>query len=195
MRFVHLVEALSTVLQQQGLVPLLAGSSADPTYAQTVKDQLRHACPRAILVDSFLSPTALAAIFGYSVLNFHPCAYDAYGMTIVEAAAMGVPSVVAAGGTVGAVAIIGEDASIQVEMPFNTTATMVDENSNINNKHDYLPEESLDQLKRTLEMDPTELERLGQLAQTRALAWNEFAYGAALLRHLQNAVDKKQESN
>ena len=36
------------------------------------------------------------------MLNFHPCAYDAYGMTIVEAASQGAPSVVAAGGGVGA---------------------------------------------------------------------------------------------
>lgn len=41
-------------------------------------------------------------MFAATRLNIHPCAYDAYGMTIVEAASQGAPSLVAAGGAVGA---------------------------------------------------------------------------------------------
>ena len=48
-------------------------------------------------------------VYAETALNFHPCAYDAYGMTIVEAASQGAPSVVAAGGAVGATALLRAD--------------------------------------------------------------------------------------
>ena len=48
-------------------------------------------------------------VYAATVLNFHPCAYDAYGMTIVEAASQGAPSVVAAGGGVGATDLLTAD--------------------------------------------------------------------------------------
>jgi glycosyltransferase involved in cell wall biosynthesis len=41
------------------------------------------------------------------ILNFHPYAYDSYGMTIVEAAACGVPSIVLST-NIGAVAPLKE---------------------------------------------------------------------------------------
>jgi glycosyltransferase involved in cell wall biosynthesis len=41
-------------------------------------------------------------VYSHTLLNFHPCIYDAYGMTVVEAAAFSVPSVINKG-TAGAV--------------------------------------------------------------------------------------------
>ena len=46
--------------------------------------------------------------------NVHPCAYDAYGMTVVEAAACGAPSLLATGA--GAHALL-QEATVTVEMP------------------------------------------------------------------------------
>ena len=54
-------------------------------------------------------PSTAAQVYVQTVLNFHPCAYDAYGMTIVEAASRGAPSVVAAGGAVGATDLLSAD--------------------------------------------------------------------------------------
>lgn len=51
-----------------------------------------------VCLTRFLDPQ----VFSQTLLNFHPCVYDAYGMTVVEAAAFGVPSVVNKG-TAGAV--------------------------------------------------------------------------------------------
>ena len=48
--------------------------------------------PDAIIEERFLGPTELADIFSATALNIHPCLYDAYGMTIVEAASQGSPS-------------------------------------------------------------------------------------------------------
>eukprot|EP00965_Chrysotila_dentata_P138576 4583662-Pleurochrysis_carterae.AAC.2 len=59
------------------------------SVAEQVKRGLREACPDAVIIDSFLNPAGLASVLSRCALNFHPCAYDAYGMTIVEAAAFG----------------------------------------------------------------------------------------------------------
>eukprot|EP00438_Fugacium_kawagutii_P025659 Skav205804 [mRNA] locus=scaffold307:224736:225239:- [translate_table: standard] len=46
--------------------------------------------------------------------NVHPCAYDAYGMTVVEAAACGAASMLSTGA--GARALL-QEATLTVEMP------------------------------------------------------------------------------
>ncbi len=53
---------------------------------QMVKSRLRAAAPEALVVEHFLGPQQLADIYRATLLNVHPCSYDAYGMTVVEAA-------------------------------------------------------------------------------------------------------------
>ena len=62
-----------------------------------VKSRLRAAFPQAVIIADFMGPPSLAAIFSATALNFHPCEYDAYGMSLVEAAAFGAPSLVNGG--------------------------------------------------------------------------------------------------
>ena len=56
-------------------------------------------------------------------LNVHPCVYDAYGMTVVEAAAFGAPSCVQRGDLVGCAALLrqSEMEFIPVDWTLNTT--------------------------------------------------------------------------
>ena len=61
-------------------------------YAVGLKGRLRAVVPDAIIEERFIGPTELAKIFSATALNVHPCLYDAYGMTIVEAASQGAPS-------------------------------------------------------------------------------------------------------
>ena len=56
-----------------------------------MRARLLAAHPSAVVIESFLGPEALGAVFARTALNVHPCAYDAYGMTLVEAAAFGCP--------------------------------------------------------------------------------------------------------
>ncbi len=42
-----------------------------------------------VVEERFLGPADLARIFEATVLNVHPPLYDAYGMTVVEAASQG----------------------------------------------------------------------------------------------------------
>ncbi|KAI0559103.1 Glycosyltransferase 4 [Gracilaria domingensis] len=77
-----------------GITPVLCGAPSQPEYAQKLKQTLKSTVPEAVIVDEFLGPSAFAMLLQSSALNIHPALYEAYGMTIVEAAAMGCPSVV-----------------------------------------------------------------------------------------------------
>jgi glycosyltransferase involved in cell wall biosynthesis len=166
MRFVRFLKSIQDLLQQEKWTVVLAGARADPSYADEVESRLRIVCPNAvILTHSFLSPATMVSIYQRSVLNFHPCAYDAYGMTIIEAGACGVPSVVSSEG-VGALDLLGESC-IRVEMT----------------QHDGLSLESIRKIRRVL-ADASELERIGTSAKSKALEWDEQAYGQALLSHM-----------
>lgn len=49
--------------------------------------KLRSVAPKCEIVD-FCDPRPLADVFERTLLNFHPCEYDAYGMTVVEGVCM-----------------------------------------------------------------------------------------------------------
>ncbi|CAE7921735.1 PCMTD1 [Symbiodinium necroappetens] len=164
-RFLRFLQMAKDTLHELGLIPLLAGSSSDESYAAAVKAELKRLVPGAIIVDTFLTPKSLAAVFGRTALNFHPCAYDAYGMTIVEAAACAAPSVLA-GESVGAWALLGSH-SLCVDMP-------PDENE--------LSDEAAAAITNFLR-DP-EHELLGASARREALRWDEQAYGTRLLEFI-----------
>jgi glycosyltransferase involved in cell wall biosynthesis len=158
--FLHFVSANRATLDDCGFITLLAGSTADEPYARRIKDELQRAAPHAIIIDSFLSPKALAAVFSRTSINFHPCEYDAFGMTIIEAAAFGVPSVVSANGAVGASAIVGNGASIEVNM-----------------------NQGCEPMSSIL-CNPNGLTEIGEEARKRALSWDEEAYGKQLLEYI-----------
>ena len=95
MVFVNLVGSLHKlgVLQKLGLTPLMCASSQSE-YAQTVKAAFLKAVPTGRLEERFLGTEDLGEIYSHTLLNIHPCKYDAFGMTIVEAASLGAPSLV-----------------------------------------------------------------------------------------------------
>ena len=174
MRFVHFLESIRDILQNKQWTVVLAGARADPSYADEVEAKLKVVCPSAvILTHLFLSPATMVAMYQRAVLNFHPCAYDAYGMTIIEAGACGVPSVVSSEG-VGAVDLLN-DSCIRIEMAHHDRNT--------------LKPETVGDLRSVL-LNTSELERIGAAAQRKALQWNEHAYGEALLKHIEIHIEK-----
>lgn len=74
-------------LEVLGLTPFLCGvgGPANP-YGASIQDRLVSACPDSVLEKRFLGAKELASLYSETALNIHPCAYDAYGMTVVEAA-------------------------------------------------------------------------------------------------------------
>eukprot|EP01083_Nonionella_stella_P122633 369076_1 len=91
--FAKIMKSLSEqqTLQSLNLVPIMIGSVCDDAYAKEVYDTLPS---ETVIVNKFLSSTELISILNQTVLMIHPPLYDAYGMTIAEAAAAGVPSLI-----------------------------------------------------------------------------------------------------
>eukprot|EP00756_Hemistasia_phaeocysticola_P043856 Hpha_TRINITY_DN17433_c0_g1::TRINITY_DN17433_c0_g1_i1::g.85863::m.85863 len=75
------------------VVPYMVGAVADEAYGGSVFEVLRGK-EDGCIVKGFVGAGELAGIMQSSVLNVHPALNEAYGMTIVEAAAMGCPSIV-----------------------------------------------------------------------------------------------------
>jgi hypothetical protein len=90
-------------------------------------------------------------------------------MTIIEAAAFGVPSIVADGGQVGATSLLGNDAFIPANMA---------------EAYEGVPGmEALQQIM----LDSEALEVIGELARERGLAWDQDTYGALLVSMLEGS--------
>jgi glycosyltransferase involved in cell wall biosynthesis len=125
-RFVDICEAITladpTVWQRTGVIPLMAGASSQPDFAKALKTRFRQVVPHAIVVDEFLNPSQLSQLLQNAILNIHPARYEAFGMTIVEAASCGVPTVFNCAG-IGAAQILSPDegAAIAVDMDDITT--------------------------------------------------------------------------
>jgi hypothetical protein len=90
--------AIAAELSQRGvfkrleLQPLLVAASTS-AYAQEMVREFEEKVPEGQVERKFMTAQELAEVFARTVLNFHPCEYDAYGMTVVEAASQGAPSV------------------------------------------------------------------------------------------------------
>lgn len=94
-RFVELVAALAPTLAELGVVPFMAAApGGDPAYAAPLVDALRAATPQAEVATAFMGPADMGRVYAGSLLVVHPALADAYGMTLVEAAAFGAPSLV-----------------------------------------------------------------------------------------------------
>lgn len=78
--------------QAARVIPFLCGAApANSEYAETVRSRLRRCCPpgSCVVREDFVSPSELAAYWSASILNIHSAVYDAYGMSVAEAAALG----------------------------------------------------------------------------------------------------------
>jgi glycosyltransferase involved in cell wall biosynthesis len=193
-RFVAFIEmaANTGILEQLNLTVVLAGAVSDLNYAQQLHKRLLRAVPTAIIIDRFLSPFELGAVFAHTILNFHPPFYDAYGMTVIEAAAFGAPTVLA-GTSIGAFRLLGEDACIQVEMVVDNEN--INNNNNNNNDNDddnesnIFSRDSLNTITNFLtECKNNEMiwKKLSLRAQEKALGWDEESYGKKML----DTIDK-----
>lgn len=132
-RFVDLVIELEKrgIFDRYGIVPLVAGAGwADAdgldsslheqtkrknTYACDLRVKLQDGVPRCQIIDRFLGPQELAEIYAKTLLNVHPCAYDAYGMTCVEAASQGAPTLLNIGNHVGASDLLDPGQGLSLE--------------------------------------------------------------------------------
>jgi glycosyltransferase involved in cell wall biosynthesis len=124
-----------------------------------------------VVVTQFLSPAALAErVLDLTLLNVHPPLADAYGMTAVEAAARGAPSVLHHGDAVGAAALLapGEGRAFAVDLA--------------------APPAALAAAVAALLADRDRLDAVAAAAREAALAHDEGAHGRALEGALRGVV-------
>ena len=162
---------LPAELSTRGLVPLVCACGP---CADELQRRVRAAAPAAVVLDAFLGPQALAAVYSATALNLHPCTYDAYGMSLVEAAAFGAPSVVHAGGAVGATALLGSDGCVELDL----TAP--------------LPELA-SALLASLDAKAA-LEQTARVAREKALSWGEGAAGKRLSETVARMLERVERA-
>eukprot|EP01023_Acetabularia_acetabulum_P016149 TRINITY_DN17974_c0_g3_i1.p1 TRINITY_DN17974_c0_g3~~TRINITY_DN17974_c0_g3_i1.p1 ORF type:complete len:405 (-),score=36.08 TRINITY_DN17974_c0_g3_i1:139-1353(-) len=164
LRIVKLLES-SGELQKLGLTPLLIAGTLSTDFAMRIKRDFSAECPGGQLIERFLGPPELAEIFSKSLLNVHPCQYDAYGMTIIEAASQGCPSLIHNSGNIGATHLL----SVEEYVPIDFTLQ---------------DDELLSQVLQILKNKKT-LHAVGQLSTSSARAYTEKENGEQLVQMLQ----------
>lgn len=89
------LRALRPVMDELGLTPFICGArAAGSTYAAEALSAIAAAHPGTHFEEAFMGPVEMHAVFRRAALNIHPCLADAYGMTVIEAAACGASSLV-----------------------------------------------------------------------------------------------------
>jgi glycosyltransferase involved in cell wall biosynthesis len=175
-RFVALVEALSSrgALTRAGVVPALVGAPRD-AYAAALLARLRAAAPEAEIITDFMSPAALGErVFARAALNVHPPLYESFGMTVLEAAAWGAPTLLHAGDGkqqgVGAAEVLRPEAGHAFASDLSA------------------PAEQLADVVEALLADGAALRAVGDAARSFALAHDEAANAAHTGRALAAAL-------
>ena len=163
MTFVEVMIKMRGTISRLELVPLLCGAASDEEYAKECRDLLRLHYPNAVVIEDFLGPEQLASIFAHTFVNIHPCAYDAFGMTAVEASAFGAPSIINCR-DVGAAELLQTGGYFQVDFdqPLDNIVGEVD----------------------AVLANAEEISNVREEAYRRAMSWDEDASGQAILKRL-----------
>ncbi|GJP55490.1 hypothetical protein CLOM_g14442 [Closterium sp. NIES-68] len=159
--------ATGTAAASEGRHPRAGSGARGATrgaFGEAVLAEVVSAAPAAVVVDGFMGAERMAHVYSQTLLNIHPCLYDAYGMTVVEAAAFAAPSIihVGPGGAVGAAELLlpGE----QLALPLDLSAALP-----------VVVEGIL-----ALLQDRQYLAQVGVAARRRSLEWSEEASARVL---------------
>lgn len=170
LKFAQIMKKLgeNDILAELNITPLLIGAICDEEYANKVRAILPS---QSIIINRFINSDEMSKYLRYTILNVHPSIYDAYGMTFVEAAAFGVPSIIHKE-CIGASSLLREEHG---EIIFGDMASEVD----ISYRY----------VETTLCLEGREnLERIGRNARERALSWSVNDYAEGLHSKLQGIL-------
>ena len=146
------------------LIPILV-APATSEFAEGLKKRFREATkniPNAseLCIESFLNAKQLGKIYSRTKLNVHPCRKDAYGMTVIEAAAFGAPSLVCSGGKVGSSELLVENEGVfSFDYDNETIEALANFITNI---------------------DENRLKEVSKIGRERALAYDEIEYAGLI---------------
>eukprot|EP00041_Stephanoeca_diplocostata_P019778 m.430313 g.430313 ORF g.430313 m.430313 type:complete len:221 (-) comp21394_c0_seq1:68-730(-) len=185
MLFADVVYHLRTYLTQHNVIPLLCApkpnGTAVPTedYRACVVQRFMSAnVPGARLIEEFLNVEQLAEIFDETLLNVHPPVYDAYGMSVVEAAALGAPTILHHNDT--SIASIG---AAELLDPKQGASFAADMSSTDGMQAAQSVQAVLEQL-----LDPAILARASERGRALALSWDAASNTKTLWRIVQQNV-------
>lgn len=176
-RFVDLCQQITvrdaTFWHRTQTIPFLAGAASQPEFAKELITQLQTHVPQALIMEQFLDPETLSTYLQQTRLNIHPAIYEAFGMTIVEAAACGAPTLLHnTNGAIGAEQLLpiakGCSLGIDMEQDIETLTTHVME---------LLENHS-----------SSDLSRVGCQAYHAAVSWTELAYVRVLWELVENRL-------
>ncbi len=180
--FVDIVthKRVAPLLRAKNITPCLVGSPTDPLYAEAMIKRLKTIFPgeSSIVLDFVSAKTLGCDVFGRSVLNIHPALYEAYGMTIVEAAAFGTPSLIHNSGDIGAADLLLD----QLDYP-NKTGVLVADMQAIEAVADMVVN-LLSDRQDTVNV----LDGVARRAQELALRWNEMRVATRTLSLLKEML-------
>jgi len=175
LRFVETMIAIKPFLLAHGFVPCLVGPPTNEKFANAIYKQLDRAFPnkQARILREFVSAKELSGIFSETVLNFHPAVYEAYGMTIIEAAVFGAPTLMHQGDLVGAGDLLpAPHRSIRTDMHSTKACTAV--------------------LRSVLHPSKADLlECIGEAASRAALSWGDEEFGRRVFELMELTLEKR----
>ena len=174
-RFVQAMEVLAHrgALAALGVTPALVGVPRD-TYGTQLVAQLQAAAPDAEVYTSFLSPEQLGrSVYARSLLNVHPCWYDSFAQSVIEAAAFGCPTLMHPC-DVGASDVLAHEQGLSFA---------------VNESEDATPAGLADRIQALLH-DAPRLAAVGRAAQQAALAMHEGVTAEQMTRVLDAAVSR-----
>jgi glycosyltransferase involved in cell wall biosynthesis len=179
--FAKIVVELASFLTEMEIEPVLCAppKTSNEAYRREVIRLFESAhVPKSTVLDHFLGPTELAALQRRSLLNFHPPTYDAFGMSVVEAAAFGTPSVLHAPKESPTVAI----GAAELLKPARGEALAVDLTASIQSIAAWM----------TITLrDSAHLRSVGIAAQKRALEWDEVGNAKAVATFAADVLTRK----
>ncbi|XP_065187609.1 uncharacterized protein LOC135818188 [Sycon ciliatum] len=127
MLFADLVVEMAAFLRSRSISLRLCGAVADQSYASLVKSRIAEAEVQVEYWGGFSSTDKLMEAFQTSLLNIHPSLHDAFGMTVVEAAAVATPSLIHDDIAVGVSEVFshGEVFRVNLSAPIKQVAEVV----------------------------------------------------------------------
>eukprot|EP00117_Sycon_ciliatum_P038822 scpid57181/ scgid0991/ len=127
MLFADLAVEMAAFLRNRSISLRLCGAVADQSYASLVKSRIAEAGVQVEYWGGFSSTDKLMEAFQTSLLNIHPSLHDAFGMTVVEAAAVATPSLIHDDIAVGVSEVFshGEVFRVNLSAPIKQVAEVV----------------------------------------------------------------------
>ena len=155
----------------------------------------------------FLDAAGLEELYSKTLLNVHPPSYDAFGMSVVEAAAFGAPTVFMKDADVGAkrvLSFLGDEAYFEVDLDDSHSGYVLPEDRPTQATLEVMSGGELKRYRKQYEdgvfhvlqiiKNAEKLRSVGDLARKRAVTWTEQAHGDRLIDQLVPILGEAKEA-